>query len=113
MEHYSAVKKKNCWDRHNNMHELIDMKLSGKKNQHKRVHTCKTYRTSPAILGEVKTGEEHVQTYYTAKNAPYLVLSRNYIGLYVYDNALLYIKICVLYSMLLNIINNNNPTHQN
>lgn len=48
-----------------------------------------------------------------AKNAPYLDIIRNYIGLYIYNNALLHIKICVQYSMQLNIVNNSNTTHQN
>lgn len=89
------------------------MKLSGKKINIKEYILCKTGRASPAILGEVMTREEHEQTYCIAKNAPYLDLSRDYMGLYVYDNALVHIKICVLHSMQLNIIKNNNPTHQN
>lgn len=86
------------------MHKVTDMKLRGENNQHKRVG-----RASPAILGEVMTGEEHEQTYCIAKNAPYLDLSGDYTGLYVYDNALLHIKICVLHSMQLNIIKQQQP----
>ena len=90
-----------------------------KKKNHNNTKEYILYQTgitSPARLGEIMTREEHEQIYRIDEHAPYFDLGSTYMGLAIYDDALLHIKICVLYSVQLNTINNNsssnNTTHQ-